>query len=163
MDDAHSLYVGGLSYESNEESLREVFGEYGEIVAVKIIYDRDSRESRGFGFVTFSNSRAATAAIRSVDGAQIEGRTVRVSEVRKNLQRAAVGGQIGAESIREEVRGGAPRDLKRRGLAGSGRRPPRSIYIWCRFSITCKFCILMQRQVVECVLVVYEILVVLAL
>lgn len=131
MDDANSLYVGGLAYESNEGSLREVFREYGEIVAVKIIYDRDSRESRGFGFVTFTNSRAAAAAIRNVDGAQIEGRTVRVNEVRKNLQRAAVGGQIGGETIIcDEVRGGAPRGLTIRGLAGpAGRRLPVFILV----------------------------------
>lgn len=139
MDDANSLYVGGLSYESNEESLREVFRAYGEIVAVKIIYDRDSRESRGFGFVTFTNSRAAVTAIHNVDGAQIEGRTVRVNEVRKNLQRAAVGGQIGGETICDEVRGGAPRGLKIRGLAGSGRRRDYPYLFWWRFQSLASF------------------------
>jgi hypothetical protein len=58
--------------------------EFGEVVSVKIVYDRESGESRGFGFVTFTNPRSAMHAIRDMDGGQIEGRTVRVNEVRKN-------------------------------------------------------------------------------
>lgn len=84
MEDVNSVYVGGLSYESSEDTLKKTFMEFGEVVSVKIVYDRESGESRGFGFVTFTNPRSATHAIRDMDGGQIEGRTVRVNEVRKN-------------------------------------------------------------------------------
>ncbi|XP_024374374.1 uncharacterized protein [Physcomitrium patens] len=84
MDDTNSVYVGGLSYGSTEETLKRSFMQFGEVVSVKIVHDRDSGESRGFGFVTFSNPRAATVAIQDMDGRQIEGRTIRVNEVRKN-------------------------------------------------------------------------------
>lgn len=84
MEDVNSVYVGGLSYESSEDTLKKAFMEFGEVVSVKIVYDRESGESRGFGFVTFTNPRSAVHAIRDMDGGQIEGRTVRVNEVRKN-------------------------------------------------------------------------------
>jgi RNA recognition motif-containing protein len=86
MDDVNSVYVGGLSYESSEDTVKKAFMEFGEVVSVKIVYDRESGESRGFGFVTFTNPRSATMAIRDMDGGQIEGRTIRVNEVRKNLK-----------------------------------------------------------------------------
>ena len=82
----NSVYVGGLSYESSEDTVKKAFMEFGEVVSVKIVYDRESGESRGFGFVTFTNPRSATMAIRDMDGGQIEGRTIRVNEVRKNLK-----------------------------------------------------------------------------
>nr|XP_024386168.1 serine/arginine-rich splicing factor 2-like isoform X1 [Physcomitrium patens] len=86
MDDANSVHVGGLSYESSEDAVKKAFIEFGEVVSVKIVYDRESGESRGFGFVSFTNPRSATMAIRDMDGGQIEGRTIRVNEVRKNLK-----------------------------------------------------------------------------
>lgn len=86
MDDVNSVYVGGLSYESTEDTVKKAFLEFGEVVSVKIVYDRESGESRGFGFVSFTNPRSATMAIRDMDGGQIEGRTIRVNEVRKNLK-----------------------------------------------------------------------------
>ncbi|KAG0631488.1 hypothetical protein M758_1G257400 [Ceratodon purpureus] len=86
MEDVNSVYVGGLSYESSEDTVKKAFMEFGEVVSVKIVYDRESGESRGFGFVTFTNPRSATMAIRDMDGGQIEGRTIRVNEVRKNLK-----------------------------------------------------------------------------
>lgn len=86
MNDANSVYVGGLSYESSEDTVKKAFMEFGEVVSVKIVYDRESGESRGFGFVSFTNPRSATMAIRDMDGGQIEGRTIRVNEVRKNLK-----------------------------------------------------------------------------
>lgn len=86
MDDVNSVYVGGLSYESTEDTVKKAFLEFGEVVSVKIVYDRESGESRGFGFVSFTNPRSAMMAIRDMDGGQIEGRTIRVNEVRKNLK-----------------------------------------------------------------------------
>lgn len=80
----NSIYVGGLAYDSKEEVVKKAFVEYGDVVSVKIVCDRGSGGSRGFGFVTFKNSRAAVNAIREMNGNQIAGRTVRVNEVRKN-------------------------------------------------------------------------------
>jgi len=84
MEVENSIYVGGLAYDSKEEVVKKAFVEYGDVVSVKIMYDRGSGGSRGFGFVTFKNSRAAMNAIREMNGNQIAGRTVRVNEVRKN-------------------------------------------------------------------------------
>ncbi|CAM6045400.1 unnamed protein product [Sphagnum compactum] len=84
MELENSIYVGGLAYDSKEEVVKKAFVEYGDLVSVKIVYDRGSGGSRGFGFVTFKNSRAAVNAIREMNGNQIAGRTVRVNEVRKN-------------------------------------------------------------------------------
>ncbi|KAJ7532003.1 hypothetical protein O6H91_14G068200 [Diphasiastrum complanatum] len=88
IDDGNSIYVGGLSYESNEDMLRRAFEEYGDIVTVKIVNDRDSGQSRGFGFVTFDNARAAADAINKMDGRTIDGRMIRVDEVKNRLSKA---------------------------------------------------------------------------
>ncbi|BBN17438.1 hypothetical protein MPTK1_7g14510 [Marchantia polymorpha subsp. ruderalis] len=79
-----SVYVGGLAYTSTEEELQDAFDGYGEILSIKIVYDRETGQSRGFGFVTFSNPRSASKAISELDGGIIGGRTVRVNEVRKH-------------------------------------------------------------------------------
>ncbi|XP_024391188.1 uncharacterized protein [Physcomitrium patens] len=84
MDDANSVYVGGLSYESTEDTVRKHFMTFGEVLSVKIVHDKMSGESRGFGFVTFANQRSASMAISDGDGVQIEGRCIRVNQVRKN-------------------------------------------------------------------------------
>ncbi|PIN04159.1 putative splicing factor, SR protein superfamily [Handroanthus impetiginosus] len=81
IDDNSSIYVGGLPYDISEESLRRVFYIYGAVLAVKIINDR-SVGGKCYGFVTFANPRSATQAIREMDGKTIDGRVVKVNEVR---------------------------------------------------------------------------------
>lgn len=74
------LFVGGLSWDTTDDSLRASFEPYGEVTDAKVITDRDTGRSRGFAFVTFSDNAAATAAMAALDGAMLDGRTVRVNE-----------------------------------------------------------------------------------
>lgn len=73
------LFVGGISWNTNDNSLQEAFSKYGEVVEARIIYDRESGRSRGFGFVTFNTSEDASAAIQALDGQELDGRTIRVN------------------------------------------------------------------------------------
>lgn len=76
------IYVGNLNYRMSEDSLRRLFEQYGEVVSAKIIKDRMTGRSRGFGFVEMSNSEEASEAIRSLDGKEVEGRNLRVNRAK---------------------------------------------------------------------------------
>lgn len=87
VDDENSVYVGGLPYDSTEDSIQRAFEIYGTIIAVKIVNDREFG-GKCYGFVTFTNPRAAVNAINDMDGKAIGGRTVRVNEVKSKSSRA---------------------------------------------------------------------------
>ncbi|XP_042445356.1 glycine-rich RNA-binding protein 2, mitochondrial-like [Zingiber officinale] len=72
------VFVGGLSFGTDELSLKEAFSNYGEVVEARVIVDRESGRSRGFGFVTFTSSEEASAAISGMDGKDLHGRIVGV-------------------------------------------------------------------------------------
>lgn len=72
------LFVGGLSWGTKEESLRQAFEEFGELAEVKVVTDRDTGRSRGFGFVTYANPDDAEEAVRKMNGVELDGRTIRV-------------------------------------------------------------------------------------
>ncbi len=74
-----NIYVGNLSYEINNESLQELFEEFGEVVSAKVINDRETGRSRGFGFVEMSNDTEADSAIQSLNGKEIKGRSIKVN------------------------------------------------------------------------------------
>jgi RNA recognition motif-containing protein len=74
------LFVGGLSWGTSDDGLRAAFEPFGEIIEAKVILDRDTGRSRGFGFVTFSDDAAATRAIEEMNGTELEGRAIRVDE-----------------------------------------------------------------------------------
>lgn len=74
------LFVGGLNFDTNDYGLRDAFARFGEIVEAKVINERDTGRSRGFGFVTFAESDSARSAIAEMDGATLDGRTVKVNE-----------------------------------------------------------------------------------
>ena len=76
------IYAGNLSYGMNDDGLKELFEEYGEVASVKVVTDRESGRSRGFGFVEMSNSDEADSAIQSLDNFEIEGRNIRVNIAR---------------------------------------------------------------------------------
>jgi RNA recognition motif-containing protein len=76
------LYVGNLAYSMSDESLQTRFSEYGNVVSAKVMMDRDSGRSKGFGFVEMSSSDEAQAAIRGLHGKSIEGRDLVVNEAR---------------------------------------------------------------------------------
>jgi len=73
------LFVGGLSWGTNDQSLKEAFSSFGEVTEARVITDRDTGRSRGFGFVNFSNSDDAKEAVTKMDGQELEGRSVRVN------------------------------------------------------------------------------------
>ncbi|WVZ67682.1 hypothetical protein U9M48_016729 [Paspalum notatum var. saurae] len=73
------LFVGGLSWDTNDQSLKEAFSTFGEVTEARVITDRESGRSRGFGFVSFTNSDEAKAAVQQMDGQELEGRSVRVN------------------------------------------------------------------------------------
>jgi RNA recognition motif-containing protein len=75
---SNKLFVGGLAWETNDSSLADAFSPYGEIVEARIITDRDTGRSRGFGFVTFENEAAAATALQAMNGRELDGRTLRV-------------------------------------------------------------------------------------
>ncbi|KAF6173226.1 hypothetical protein GIB67_026921 [Kingdonia uniflora] len=73
------LFVGGLSWSVDEKSLNDAFSSFGEVVEVKIIYDKDSGRSRGFGFVNFTKEDDASSAKDAMDGKALLGRPLRIS------------------------------------------------------------------------------------
>ncbi len=72
------LFVGSLSWDTNDDGLREAFSQFGEITEAKVINDRDSGRSRRFGFVTFADDEAADKAIAAMNGFELDGRPIRV-------------------------------------------------------------------------------------
>ncbi len=76
----NKLFVGGLSFNTTDDGLREGFARFGEITDAKVITDRDTGRSRGFGFVTFADAQAAQSAISEMDGRDFDGRTIKVNE-----------------------------------------------------------------------------------
>jgi RNA recognition motif-containing protein len=81
------LYVGGLSYNSSEEGLADLFARSGDVESVKIINDRDTGRSKGFGFVEMGSLEGAEAAIRDFNGTQFDGRTITVNEAKPQAPR----------------------------------------------------------------------------
>src|SRR3954453_19542414 len=74
------LYVGNLSFNTNEDTLRDAFSQIGETNEVKVVMDRETGRSRGFAFVTMSDSDGARKAIAQLDGTLLDGRPLRVNE-----------------------------------------------------------------------------------
>lgn len=74
------IYVGNLSYNTYEDGLRQLFQSFGEVTSVKIITDRDSGSSKGFGFVEMSSDGEAQAAIAGLNGRDVDGRQLKVNE-----------------------------------------------------------------------------------
>ena len=86
------LYVGNLSYSVNDDSLQQYFSEFGSITSVKVMMDRDSGRSKGFGFGEMSNDAEAQAAIAGLNGKVIDGRGMVVNEARPMEPRTGGGG-----------------------------------------------------------------------
>ena len=83
-----NLYVGNLSYEMSEENLRNEFAEYGEVQSAKIITDRDTGRSRGFGFVEMNSDGEGKKAMEALNGKDFEGRELIVNEARPREERS---------------------------------------------------------------------------
>ena len=84
---ASNLYVGNLSYETTEETLRILFAEYGQIESVKLITDRYTGRSRGFAFVEMSTEQAAQQAMSGLNGKQVDEREIKVDKAKPKRDR----------------------------------------------------------------------------
>jgi RNA recognition motif-containing protein len=114
------LYVGGLSYSTIENTLKEVFSQAGKVESATIITDKLSGRSKGFGFVEMSTTEEAQKAIELFNGKEVDGRTVTVNEARPKESRPREGGFSHGGGYGHERRGGRDRD--RRDSRGGGRR-----------------------------------------
>jgi RNA recognition motif-containing protein len=90
---AKKLFVGGLSWDTTDDGLRQAFASHGEITEAKVITDRDTGRSRGFGFVTFAQDEDAKKAISQMDGTSLDGKTIKVNEAQEKSPRG--GGRSG--------------------------------------------------------------------
>ncbi len=77
-----NIYAGNLNYNLSEEELEKVFAEYGEVTSVKIIRDKYTDQSKGFGFVEMAEDEAAQKAINELNGTEVKGRELRVNQAR---------------------------------------------------------------------------------
>jgi len=85
-----TIYVGNLPFNSTEDELRDLFTQHGSVYSVKVITDRETGRSRGFGFVEMDDD-GATAAIESLNGTDFSGRSLRVNEAREREERGPRG------------------------------------------------------------------------
>ena len=86
------LYVGNLPFSTTEDSLMDTFSQCGTVDSAKLIIDRDSGRSKGFGFVEMSNNNEAQDAIEKWDGQELDGRSIKVNEARPQENRSGGGG-----------------------------------------------------------------------
>jgi RNA recognition motif-containing protein len=89
---AKKLYVGNLSYSTTEDGLRNLFSGFGTVSSVKLIFDRDSGKSKGFGFIEMGSDEEANAAIAGTNGRDFDGRPLRVNEAMDKPRRERGGG-----------------------------------------------------------------------
>lgn len=89
---AKKLYVGGLSYDTTDASLKETFSQAGTVESANVITDRESGRSRGFGFVEMSSDEEAQKAIEMFNGKELDGRTITVNESRPKESGSRQGG-----------------------------------------------------------------------
>ena len=89
------LYVGNLSYDTSEASLRTLFAPHGEVISANLIIDRDSGRSKGFGFVEMGTPEEAQKAIAALDGTQLDGRALKVNEAKPQVPRESRSGGYG--------------------------------------------------------------------
>jgi RNA recognition motif-containing protein len=89
------LYVGGLPYSTTEQQLSELFTPQGSVTSAKVITDKFTGQSRGFGFVEMSTEEEAQKAISALNGTQLDGRTMTVNEAKPQEKRSGGGGGFG--------------------------------------------------------------------
>ena len=87
-----NIYVGNLSWGTDDDKLREAFEAYGEVTSATVIQDRETGRSRGFGFVEMANDDEANTAISAMNGSDMDGRTLTVNEARPREERRSGGG-----------------------------------------------------------------------
>ncbi len=90
-----NIYVGNLSFDVNEEELRNAFEEFGKVESANVIKDKYSGQSRGFGFVEMSDKAEAQSAVKGMNGKELKGRTLSVNEARPRSDGRTGGGRAG--------------------------------------------------------------------
>jgi cold-inducible RNA-binding protein len=90
------LYVGNLPYSTADNDLVNMFGPHGTVQSAQVIMDRDTGRSKGFGFVEMNTGEEAQAAIKALNGKDMEGRSLTVNEARPREERGSTGGGSGA-------------------------------------------------------------------
>jgi RNA recognition motif-containing protein len=111
-----NIFVGNLSFNTNEDELRQLFEPFGQVDRVSIMTDRDTGRSRGFGFVEMASNEDGEKAITALNGSSVGGRTINVNEARPKTERSGGGG------------GGGGRDRGARGARGGGGGGRRDRY-----------------------------------
>jgi RNA recognition motif-containing protein len=112
------LYVGNLSFSVGDQQLRDAFAPHGNLLSASVVTDRESGQSRGFGFVEYGSSSEAEAAIAAMNGASLDGRSLNVN-VAKPREGGGGGGRGGGGGGRDFRGGGGRSD---RGGGGGGKR-----------------------------------------
>ena len=106
---SNKLFVGGLSWGTSDAGLHEAFAAFGDVTDAKVITDRETGRSRGFGFVTFSNDDDAQSALDAMNGAELDGRTLNV-DIAQDRGRGGGGGGGGRRDSNGGGGGGGSRN-----------------------------------------------------
>jgi RNA recognition motif-containing protein len=114
-----NIYVSNLSFNTNDAELNELFSAYGEVSSAKVIMDRESGRSRGFGFVEMPNDAEGKEAMAGLNNKEVEGRAMAVSVAKEREERTGGGGRGGFSSNRG---GGGGGYSSNRGGGGGGNR-----------------------------------------
>uniref|UniRef100_A0A8C5MBQ8 RRM domain-containing protein n=1 Tax=Leptobrachium leishanense TaxID=445787 RepID=A0A8C5MBQ8_9ANUR len=123
--DEGKLFIGGLSFDTDEQNLEQVFCKYGAISEVVVVKDRETKRSRGFGFVTYENPDDAKDAMLAMNGKSVDGRQIRVDQAGKSSGDRRGGYRGGSSGGRGFFRGGRGRGGDR-GYSGSSRFESRT-------------------------------------
>jgi RNA recognition motif-containing protein len=115
----NKLYVGNLAYTTSDQDLRDAFSPHGNVQSASVVIDRDSGQSRGFGFVEFGSSQEAQQAVDAMNGTVVDGRTLNVNIARP---REGGGGGGGGGGGRGGGGGGGGGGKRRDGGGGGGKR-----------------------------------------
>jgi len=120
-DVEYRCFVGGLAWATDDNSLHNAFSPYGEVLESKIILDRETQRSRGFGFVTFSSEQAMRDAIEGMNGKELDGRSITVNEAQsRGGPRSGGGGGYGRREGGGGYGGGGGGYGRRGGYGGGG-------------------------------------------
>ncbi len=90
---AKKIYVGNMNYNTSEDTLRQLFAQYGEVVSVNVITDRYTGRAKGFGFVQMASEDAARAAMAALNGRDVDGRQLKVNEANEKPRDRTGGGK----------------------------------------------------------------------
>jgi cold-inducible RNA-binding protein len=122
VDEGHKLFVGGLSWGTDDAALQNAFSQYGDINSVRVVMDRNTGRSKGFGFVEFANRDSAQEAVDKMNGSDLDGRTIRVDFASANQGGEGGNGSRGRGGPYGGGRGGGGGFRGGRGGGGYNRR-----------------------------------------